>query len=107
MGLPLVADLDMGYHSVVVVATDSQGLGASNAINLYVNSSAFVHFTHRSVSPTCLARMDVPPPPHPHTHTLCLEFQGCQFDPACLDLLSLWFFCLLSCRSFCRIIFCF
>ena len=47
MGLPLVADLDMGYHSVVVVATDSQGLGASNPINLYVNSSAFVHFTHR------------------------------------------------------------
>ena len=46
-GLPLLADLDMGYHSVVIVATDSKGLGARNSINLHVNNSAFVHFTHR------------------------------------------------------------
>ncbi|KAK7493930.1 hypothetical protein BaRGS_00014812 [Batillaria attramentaria] len=48
-GLPLVADLDMGFHSVVVVATDSQGLGARNLISVYVNSSTFANFTHRFV----------------------------------------------------------
>ncbi|KAL8612048.1 hypothetical protein ACOMHN_052070 [Nucella lapillus] len=49
MGLPLVADLDMDYNSVVVVATDSQGLGARNPISLYVNTSAFIRFTHRFI----------------------------------------------------------
>ncbi|XP_076448167.1 uncharacterized protein LOC143284910 [Babylonia areolata] len=48
-GLPLAADLDTGHHSVVIAARDSGGLTARNIINLYVNSSAFVRFTHRFV----------------------------------------------------------
>lgn len=48
-GLPLLVDLDISYHLITLVATDSQGQSVKDAIKLYVNSSSFVRFTHKFI----------------------------------------------------------